>query len=126
MTRNEKRAAMMERIATHGRNLIKAYALPDDTDPMELCRKLRLIEGRMNRAAERACNLPDQDKNLSRAVLTAEGSVLRLLGRVPTGFFVNTDPRGYALKIETEHTPTGIHRDWGGYGILAPDLSEGW
>lgn len=41
--------------------------------------------------------------------------------------FVNRDPRGYALKISDEwmqqHNAT-LHRDWGGYGIIAPDLSE--
>jgi hypothetical protein len=52
--------------------------------------------------------------------------------------FVNRDPRGYALKIDSEwmaeargrdefyDTPTRqLHRDMGGYGILAPDLTEG-
>ncbi len=53
--------------------------------------------------------------------------------------FLNRDPRGYALKIDdawmaehgnaTDHpskSPTAVcrlHRDWGGYGIIAPDLS---
>jgi hypothetical protein len=42
--------------------------------------------------------------------------------------FHNGDPRGYALKIREEYVrehALDIHRDWGGYGILAPDLSEG-
>lgn len=37
------------------------------------------------------------------------------------------DPRGYALKIRDEWMAkheTALHRDWGGYGIIAPDLSE--
>jgi len=36
------------------------------------------------------------------------------------------DPRGYALKLDDEWTRANaphIHRDWGGYGILAPDLT---
>ena len=39
---------------------------------------------------------------------------------------INTDPRGYALKIEDSYVKEqklDIHRDWGGYGILAPDFS---
>ena len=39
--------------------------------------------------------------------------------------FVNRDPRGYALKIEDEYVRANglqIHRDWGGYGILAPEI----
>ncbi len=45
------------------------------------------------------------------------------------GFFVNDDARGYALKIDNE-TPEGkalieavkLHTDWGGYGILSPEI----
>lgn len=36
-------------------------------------------------------------------------------------FFINKDPRGYALKINQKNTPFGCHTDWGGYTILAPD-----
>jgi hypothetical protein len=41
--------------------------------------------------------------------------------------FANGDPRGYALKIRSEYVKNNnldIHRDWGGYGIIAPDLRE--
>ena len=43
------------------------------------------------------------------------------------GFFINRDPRGYALKIKSEVTAkeyaeVGLHRDWGGYGILSPTI----
>ncbi len=41
--------------------------------------------------------------------------------------FFNGDPRGYTLKIRDEYArehQLKIHRDWGGYGIIAPDLSE--
>lgn len=50
--------------------------------------------------------------------------------------FLNRDPRGYALKIDdqwirdraTRISTNGetypLHTDWGGYGIIAPDLSE--
>lgn len=42
--------------------------------------------------------------------------------------FLNRDPRGYSLKIESEwtkeHAPE-LYQDWGGYGIIAPDLTEG-
>lgn len=49
--------------------------------------------------------------------------------------FINRDPRGYALKIDDEwirqqradHRTVhmaGIHQDWGGYGILAPEIGK--
>ena len=40
--------------------------------------------------------------------------------------FVNGDARGYALKLKSEFIKDKtIHRDWGGYGIIAPDFREG-
>jgi len=44
------------------------------------------------------------------------------------GLFVNGDARGHALKIDDAVTREvypdyiGIQRDWGGYGILSPDM----
>lgn len=49
--------------------------------------------------------------------------------------FVNLDPRGYALKIDDEWVrdqradhrtayKAAIHQDWGGYGIIAPEINE--
>ena len=36
--------------------------------------------------------------------------------------FINLDPRGYSLKLDLPYnTQTTIHKDWGGYGILAPE-----
>lgn len=42
-------------------------------------------------------------------------------GKLPQGFFVNGDPRGYALKLDNEKVtiPDGMHTDWGNDGILA-------
>lgn len=61
-----------------------------------------------------------------RAVITF---VEKALGKLPPGFFVNGDPRGYALKIDNEN-PAGralieavkLHTDMGGYGILSPEI----
>lgn len=41
------------------------------------------------------------------------------------GFFIDTDPRGYALKINLDKAPDeyktiGLQTDWGGYALLAP------
>lgn len=48
----------------------------------------------------------------------------------PPGFFVNGDARGYALKIDPENqqgaaliAAVGLHKDWGGYGILSPEIT---
>lgn len=49
----------------------------------------------------------------------------------PTGFFVNGDCRGYALKIDNENPEgaklieaVGLHRDMGGFGVLSPSIEE--
>jgi len=51
------------------------------------------------------------------------------LGTIPPGFFINGDPRGYALKIDNENPAglaliraVGLHTDFGGYGILSPEI----
>ena len=41
--------------------------------------------------------------------------------------FVNGDARGYALKIDDDYIRVNnfnIYRDFGGYGIIAPDFKE--
>lgn len=58
-------------------------------------------------------------------------AAIRRSGKLPgparnlVPIFVNRDPRGYALKIDDawmrEHRP-GLHQDWGGYGIIAPEI----
>lgn len=98
-------------------------------DGAYLLKKLRGLESIAHHAAEDACNTPEgaalwepRHKFITGRVKHAFGGVL------PPGFFVNGDPRGYALKIDNENgkgkaliDETGLERDWGGYGILAPD-----
>lgn len=63
--------------------------------------------------------------------------VTKLFGKLPPGFFVNGDPRGYALKLDPDAPqidglPSArsliesarLHRDWGGYGILSPEIER--
>jgi hypothetical protein len=82
-------------------------------------KELVRLERKAHRAAENYCNLPDYDYD--KAELRIENRVKELFGgKLPEGFFINGDPRGAALKIESEFRPEGLHRDWGNYGILAP------
>lgn len=89
-------------------------------------RYLRTLENRAHYAAERYCNdsrFTSEDMEKVHEDITA--SVAKMFGgNVPEGFFVNNDPRGYALKIDNEKVtiPAGLHTDLGGYGILAPDF----
>jgi hypothetical protein len=77
--------------------------------------------------AENYCNgIIDEEFNDRQ-----EGSIMKSLDKVlnytkqgiPVIF--NGDPRGYALKIEDDYVREHnleIHRDWGGYGIIAPEF----
>lgn len=44
------------------------------------------------------------------------------VAKMPDGFFINYDPRGYALKMKQGTFPQGLYTDFGGYGILAPEF----
>lgn len=45
-------------------------------------------------------------------------------------FYINFDPRGYALKLDIEHKNVSrnflckVDRDWGRYFIIAPDIEK--
>ncbi len=94
---------------------------------LQLWRKLVKIERDASAAALRLCN----DSNYSqeafeRAKDKAREQVEKTFGHIPPGFFVNSDPRGYALKLDNDKTtiPEGMQKDWGGYGILAAMIGE--
>lgn len=110
-------------------------------------RTLKTLENRAHRNAELYCGIEYHDGATNRWVSVnidgeeyerrqeaIEQSVKRLFGgNLPAGFFINGDPRGYALKIDPgqsyesdfhpEYVPEGMHKDWGGYGILAPEIN---
>lgn len=56
-------------------------------------------------------------------------AVKKALGKLPDGFFVNSDPRGYALKIDDlspireQLLAIGIQRDTNEYFILSPEIT---
>lgn len=80
---------------------------------------LRVLENKANYIATQACNgeIDDQEYDHREIFITSE--VKRLFnGKLPKGFFVNGDPRGYALKCEGNDKIS--FTDWGSYQILAP------
>ena len=102
---------------------------------LDLCRALRRIEARTSRAATDYCNGDmdadgwEESKDGTVDVVT---SLLNPSIELANAIFINGDPRGCALKlhdhfvrIHNRTATTPIHTDWGGYGILAPDLTEG-
>lgn len=100
-----------------------------------LYRRLRRVEAFAHRKAEDYCNRVIDSDGWDKAHEDIEWRVKRIFyGVLPPGFRINGDPRGYALKIDAgtdagsephpEYIPEGMHTDWGGYGILAPDFDN--
>jgi|TARA_R110002020_G_scaffold42141_1_gene123796 hypothetical protein len=99
--------------------------------------KLQCLEKRACKFNEDHCNgLIDSESDWekqSQAFKLELNEILR--PGSPAILYVNGDPRGYSLKIETEERQRlfreekiNIWGDWGGYGILCPqfeDESEG-
>lgn len=123
-----RRAAMLNRIEQHGRHLLTIFPNATERDPVKLCKRLRRLEAQGAALALENCNVGIEDAEYFERQARILSRVHALLNynaqEVPV--FVNGDPRGYALKIDDAwmraHPEYTLHRDWGGYGILAPDL----
>ena len=119
-------AKTLEAIKHHGEQLLAIFPNANERDPVTLCKKLRRVETAASRWNVECCNWRDpsiEEQEANDAKIYSR--VAWLLGTTE-GFIYNKDPRGYALKLNDEWTRTHaphIHRDWGGYGILAPDLT---
>ena len=120
MPKANKEYVIRERAAHHA--ALKAMMPADSTlSGLAVWRKLRRLEGIAGRLALQMCNGPqvsEEEKERIDAQVTA--GVEKLFGRPLPGFFINHDPRGYALKLEAGSVPYALSRDWGSYQILAP------
>jgi hypothetical protein len=129
-TREDKPNARQRRdaaILSHGLALKRIFPATSDIGPVTLYKMLRRLEAEAHRLAERECNeqLPEGYSEKKDA------SILRrldsILGFKAAGIAVilNGDPRGYAIKIDDacmKAQGIELHRDMGGYGILAPEF----
>jgi len=112
-------------IEAHGNKLQSLY--PDTISagwtPVELCKRLHRIERKAHNYTLQLCNGPEisgEDQDKFQAHILKRLS--KLLGKGPS-VFINRDPRGYALKIETENAVgLDIYKDWGGFGIICPEF----
>jgi len=105
---------------------------------LAMWRKLRRIEAMAHDATTAQCNgesygsqpyREDDETGNSPLDVFFDGirsDVAKVFGgTLPVGFMINHDPRGYALKLDSDKTtiPHGLTTDWGGYGILAADIN---
>ena len=115
------------RVAHHA--ALETLRAPGVTTPgLALWRKLRRIESAASLVVLNYANGTGgvDTENIHAKLEPFRKSVRALFGHTPKGFFVNTDPRGYALKIDPEKgtVPQGMSTDWGRYGILAAEINE--
>lgn len=137
MTRKE---AMNQRIKEHGENLNAIFNT--GIEPIALCKKLFRLENKAHNAITCLCNtntlnLLELNKFTGYDVKQAteeeidaffdkiKASLFKILGPKASLIHINFDPRGYALKIHSNLVKdTNIHKDFGGYGIIAPDFNN--
>jgi hypothetical protein len=119
----QERYIMNKRIKEHGDKLKAIFNL--NVDSVKLSKKLFRLENKAHRLATDYCNgLVDYEvvEKESEKILS---KVAKILNTNKFNMFFNTDARGYALKFFEDFSKNKqIHRDWGGYGIIAPDFRE--
>ena len=123
---DNKKEILYSRITKHGQNLKAVFNLDQDIDPVKLCKRLFRLENKAHKLALDFCNGEidqlewDQKAN---KILTKVEAILKN----KKVLFLNGDARGYALKIDDgyiRNNNLNIHKDWGGYGVVAPDFRE--
>lgn len=124
-----KKQDLYARITSHGENLKVLFGLDPATDPVALCKALRRLETQAHRLTTAYANGDVYEQACDIACDKILVKLDALLGFKAKGLpvFVNTDPRGYALKINLDRENlkcSRLYRDMGGYGILAPDLRD--
>lgn len=124
-------AKTLAAVTKHGEDIKRIFGMAEAVDPVGLCRKLRRLERDGQYIGLRMCNGPEFTEDESDKLCADVMAKLdKLLCYAKKGIpcLLNLDPRGYALKIDDswvrEHKDAwGLHRDFGGYGIIAPDLT---
>lgn len=96
-------------------------------DGKKLSTALLKLERQASKAALNYCNGVTTSEQFEVVSNQITLQVQKLFRNELKGFFVNGDPRGYALKINDKvfneiYRSTGLQSDWGGYGILSPDI----
>ena len=121
-----KKELLYSRITKHGQDLKRVFNLDPTTDPVKLCKKLLRLENKAHRLATDFCN-----GDVDQIEFDTKGD--KILKKVETilkdkkHLLLNGDARGYALKIDGDFlriNNLSIFRDWGGFGIVAPDFRE--
>lgn len=126
--RERKAAQLLAHYATCER--LGKYLGMANPDGKKISVALFKIERDASKRSVQYCNGECTSEDWQACKVITEVLVEEAIGRIPPGFFVNSDARGYTIKIDNER-PEGkalidtvrMHTDWGGYGILAPEIT---
>ena len=102
--------------------LDERYKIADGINDDQVMNTLIRWEKRLSRENERQCEIPnydreDADERCRKALAKLFVNKEKFLNEL----YINRDPRGYALKLDLPGAYLEMHRDFGGYYILAPD-----
>jgi hypothetical protein len=118
-----KKERMYQAIDQHGQRLNNMFST--NLDNVALCKKLFRLENKAHSLAESYCNGYIQYEEFDKESDNLLDKVASILGTDLDIYMINGDPRGYAFKFTQEFTNENIenmYRDFGGYGIVAPDF----
>ena len=120
----EQKETLYKNIKKHGDNLKAIFKI--DIDSTKLCKMLFRLENKAHQLATDFCN-----GDINQLEWDTKGD--KILAKAETilkdkkNLLLNGDARGYALKIDDKYIRDNnltIYRDFGGYGIIAPDFRE--
>ena len=135
MTKRERRQVQLERHYAALVRLAEACGV-EKADGKKLSVYLLKQEQEAHKKAEDYCNGLINSEEWEAVQDSITERVQKQFNNQLVGFFVNGDPRGCALKIddavmrsgsikgtESRYATVGISQDWGGYGLLAPEIT---
>ena len=126
-TEKDERAAWIQkrRVAHHKALETLAYQVGCEAPGLALWRQLRRIESWLSVYSVQHCNGDIDGDKWEEIKQQGRNRLFKVFGgRIPEGVFINSDPRGHALKLDSDKVsvPQGMERDWGGDGILAAEI----
>jgi hypothetical protein len=126
----KQRIIMYNNISSHGEDLRIIFSFSPQSDMVSICKKLFSLEYKGNKIMVDFCNGLIDSNTIDYATEKIFNTLLFILhlshsSPLAKSIIINRDPRGYCLKIASSYIHANnlkIYRDFGGYGIIAPDF----
>lgn len=127
-SKKDEQAAWIQRRRENHHKALETLArqVGCETNGLTLWRQLMRLERWLSQYSVQYCNGDIDGDRWEQVKEQATVKLAKIFGyHIPEGVFINSDPRGYALKLDNEKVtiPQGMDTDWGGYGILAAEIN---